>query len=300
MSRHPRLQAVIDLFRAIAPAGLTIQQTAERLGFSYNTVTQLMSRAERGIARGVKLYKTRRGHSVVYFANECDAKAFDIKAYHAAQFVANGEARSPLQARIYRYLAGLPNGACSKDIAAYISESSGKSVAHVTTVVAEMNKIGRIVGIGPNNWKRYFAAEIAPDDAARAVILEQIEATRKANKLASRNHANERKKMTDAARRASRPKPAPKPAKVAKEKRRDGFMLSPKAPRPSVMLSNAAVRMLKRQIPDGPATIPDHVKVQVCPGYRGDVRYLPQTDRVIGGFATMGIGRYLEPEKVAA
>lgn len=305
MTRHPRLQAVIDLFRSIGPAGLTIQQTADRLGFSYNTVTQLMSRAERGIAREAKLYKTRCGHSVVYFANECDAQAFDIKAYHAAQFVANGEKRSPLQARIYRFLADRPEGVDAHAILTHISADAGKKVEHVRTVVADMRKHERIIGVGPANWTRYFAPEHAPDEAGRVIVLAEIEATRKANKAAYRERENARKSARDKARRAARPKPEKKPKRKSNSADKSAsqwgkFMLAPKAPRPSVSLSPAAARMLKKQIPDCEPTITDHVKVQVCPGYRGDVRYLPQTDRVIGGFATMGIGRYLEPEQVAA
>ena len=301
MTRLQRLPAVVEMFRSVAPAGLTIQQAADRIGVPYNTITQLVSRAVRGATRDVRLYKTRCGHSVLYFAYQADAEAFDIKAYHAAQFVTNGEKRSPLQTRIYRFLDECPKGADAEAILTHISQESGKRVEHVRTVVSEMVKYGRIVGIGPNNWKRYFAAEKVPDEAGRAVVAAEIEAYRKASKDAYRERENARKRMKNAAKRDAMPKRAKPVVKIkSQEPRRNGFMLSPKVPRPSVMLSPAAVRMLKKQIPDVPAIIPDHVKVQVCPGYRGDIRYLPQTDRVIGGFATMGIGRYLEPTQEAA
>jgi len=45
----------------------------------------------------------------------------------------------------------------------------------------------------------------------------------------------------------------------------------------------------------GGVIIPRHVKVQICPSPGFDVRYqLPPNERVVGGFATIGVGRYLE------
>lgn len=40
---------------------------------------------------------------------------------------------------------------------------------------------------------------------------------------------------------------------------------------------------------------PAHVKVQKCPGFQG-LGFAPEPAPVIGGFKTMGVGRYLETE----
>ena len=44
----------------------------------------------------------------------------------------------------------------------------------------------------------------------------------------------------------------------------------------------------------GPAIVPENVKRTVIPGWTHDDRYqLPPGTRIVGGFATMGVGRYL-------
>ena len=51
-------------------------------------------------------------------------------------------------------------------------------------------------------------------------------------------------------------------------------------------------KRLYQKAPDGPAIIPAHVVIQTLPGFTGFHRYLV-TGPVIGGFATLGVGRYL-------
>lgn len=55
--------------------------------------------------------------------------------------------------------------------------------------------------------------------------------------------------------------------------------------------------MLEKQravLVSGPVIVPENVKRTVCPPWTHDVRYqLPPGTRVVGGWATMGMGRYL-------
>jgi hypothetical protein len=93
-----------------------------------------------------------------------------------------------------------------------------------------------------------------------------------------------------------RPKPAPKPAKVAKVK--PAKQAKPK-PQP---MPRAAQPWTPPQPKELPAPIiPAGVKPTVIPAPKFDKRYqVDPSTRVLGGFATMGIGRYLEDTRSAA
>lgn len=308
--------------RAAAPGGLSIKQAADKLGTEYLTAASLISHAHGGRSKSGKVYHRREGHCGLYFADAADAEAFDMKAYAAAEFAVPRPSRAPQQTVIWEFVAGFERGATQEQIRRH----AGLTVDQATAVIAQMGKTGRLTAIGPHCWKRYFTDAVKAQDLAPSILAE-IAQTRAENKAASlaRKNAEKRARWAETAHlRPPKPCGRPKREKVAKDQEayRQKYRLDPtkvkkvvrkgpegqpvvkivipKPPRPMVTLSACAAWMAKKKPPDVPATIPDHVKVQVCPGYRGDVRYLPQTDRVIGGFATMGIGRYLEPSQEAA
>ena len=60
------------------------------------------------------------------------------------------------------------------------------------------------------------------------------------------------------------------------------------AKRPAMLEKQRAVLVSE------PVIVPENVKRTVCPPWTHDVRYqLPPGTRIVGGFATMGVGRYL-------
>lgn len=314
--------ALRELVRSVAPAGVSIEQAAQHLGCHYRAAASLISHAHSGRSLTLRLHHVRHGHSGLYFEREDHAKAFDIAAYDAARFAVPKPTRAPMQAKMYEFVSEQPRGATQEQIRIH----AGCSVDHATAVISQMVKNGRLIAIGPNCWKRYFTdaalvAEIGAD------VLAEIERTRMANKVATRAKKNAAKREKWAASAALRPKPATKPkanVTIKNEPQRSKFMIEPrrivkagqkltdqnapapavlfnerKLPKPKVTLAPCVAWMQKKRVPDCEPTIPPHVKVQVCPGYQGHLRFAPDPGRVIGGFATMGIGRYLD-EQVAA
>jgi hypothetical protein len=56
-----------------------------------------------------------------------------------------------------------------------------------------------------------------------------------------------------------------------------------------------AWRNLQQRLEPGPTVVPDHVKRTVCPSPQFDARFqIDPRQRVVGGFASMGPGRYLD------
>lgn len=299
---------LMALVRAAAPGGVSVKQVADALETDYRAAASLVSHAHGGRSKTLKLHHRRAGNCGLYFEDEALADAFDMKEYAAAIFATPTPTRAPMQARIHEFVTAQSRGATQEQIRKHI----GCAMDLSTVVISRMVKNGRLIAIGPNCWKRYFTSSETVA-AIGADVLAEIERTRADNRADTRTKKNEAKRKKWAASAAQRP---PKPVKQPKRPvTRDPteqwrkFMIEPRYGKkkaspeqarreiPGVALlapqapNKAPVKIKRRNDAHIEPFIPPHVKVQECPGYRGDVRFM--LDRVDGEFASMGIGRYL-------
>lgn len=156
---------------------------------------------------------------------------------------------------------------------------------------------GRLQRCGVKQHYHYFldaeqcvAAETAVADRHARERAEQADRRREQYVACKRNRR-------EAEKAAGKPKP-PKPPKAAPllsqpKGRAVGVTLAPE-----LALRANALTVSKK--PLGSVTrateivIPDHVQIQRLPGYVCDTRWVVPNEPVIGGWASMGPGRYLE------
>lgn len=287
----------MSVARAAAPGGLSTQDFADLLDTPYRTAASLVSHAHNGRSKSGKLYRRQQGGYGLYFADESDAQAFDIGSYAATRYAVPKATRAPNQTRVYEYVASMPRGATQ----AQIRLSLGLDIESSTTLIAQMCKSGRLHSIGPVCWKRYFTdADLM--ESMREEVIAEIQRVRTERRETARELKNERKRAL----RASLPAKPPKERKPPKDRRQ--FMIEPRTKHKAAPAKRAApvvelmaparpdtapVKIKRSKAHDCEPFIPPHVKVKYCEGYRGDVRFMVSAP-VVGGFATMGIGRYME------
>lgn len=162
----------------------------------------------------------------------------------------------------------------------------GVQAPEFTTVVGQLVLCGLLIGVGPKCSKRYFADEaLAQAYLARIPVeLDAVKVARKERDLQRRRNAY-RKKVAQRPARPAKPKAEPKPLQVAKPKPATKTPWRADHSKPAPVTTPRA--KVVQQIVE-----PADVKRTVAP-VRRDTRFAVEGP-VIGGFATMGVGRYLE------
>lgn len=144
---------------------------------------------------------------------------------------------------------------------------------------------GRVFGVGPDKHRRWFSDQEKAQ--AFALIVDDVVAAKRAEQAErAKGHraAYEARRQAKRVRVERKPKPAVvKPAKNAATPWRQENQETKSARAAQLAEKNRAVEIIT----------PEHVKVQVVPGYMGDPRYTVNGP-VIGGFRTAGVGRYLD------
>lgn len=182
-----------------------------------------------------------------------------------------------------------PIGVSSHEIAA----ATGFRWKQVSLALCRLRHNGLAFHIGEQKDRRYFATAEARDAAAvpykvflHGVRQERI-ARAKATALKGARKSYEAKREM---RLAAQPKPEPKPPKPAPKAK---AAPKPKHRQQPIKLAKAkSVKPTVKSFKDMPVVNAGAVKVKVLPGFTGD--RFAVSGPVIGGFASMGLGRYLE------
>jgi hypothetical protein len=149
---------------------------------------------------------------------------------------------------------------------------------YISSRLPELVRAGRLFQVGPDKWRRYFSREdMANDYAARSEeTIARLREEGKASTRAKQSAARQARRLRERAARA--PKVEPKVANPATPWRNE-------SPTKRATVKQAHVEIVGL----------DRAHVVVGRAWTHDPRYqLPLGERVVGGFATMGIGRYLE------
>ncbi len=284
MKPTPALNKALAVIRAAAPGGLTRRQISERAQCTFASLSSLLHRA---VTMNVpQIFSIRAFGTALYFGNKKDRDAFDMREYCANLPKKLVLRKAPCQTRIQAECAKHKFGCSAPELREAVKDGPKDISTTLTLMVAN----GRLFSIGRPGWMRYFASKESLE-AVRHEVIQLIEEQRNAS------HAAAKKKMyarTELARRAKR---------AAARALRDASPPKPKkqAPKtshkPLAIVTYAAAKKphKKASPPSGPIVVPPHVKVQVCPGFKGD--RFSVTGPVVGGFSTMGIGRYYSQTK---
>lgn len=152
----------------------------------------------------------------------------------------------------------------------------------IAKTLRDMRDDGQLFTAGPNRETRFFATADARDAAIPAIeaYLQRMRdefAERKRQRKAKSNRDQWAKEKAERAAKPIKPKAATKP----RHKQMSIKLAKPKAP-----------KAVGRPFKDLPVVNAGQVKPKVLPGFTGDRWGV--SGKVIGGFASAGIGRYLE------
>lgn len=261
------LKQVSDALKAAAPNGMRVGEIADALGRNYVGTLSLVRRmAKRGKIFGVVVL-----HSAMYFANEADRDA-----------LSTGDLlkdRAPLQTKIIAFVSTCRLGASQR----HIRTALGISQELCTPMCASMvRKTKRMFACGPLMFRRYFADK-EHMESVEAETLADIERERDESTKAAIEARRTRQREAYRAEVALKPKRAPAKKKEPKPK-------ASKAGHSDFAANTFQKRTAPKAPPKpvGPAIVPDHVKVQVIPGFsrgRFEVTEAPPL------FSLVGIGR---------
>jgi hypothetical protein len=182
------------------------------------------------------------------------------------------------------YLACISRLGQKVKIRAIFSEFPCVNETTIQKRLEKMIKSGELWKTGPHLRSRWFSDKAAYDAflpgadeffaAERAVQAAQTKQNNSDYRQRNKQSINATKRARMAKKRALRP---PKPAKAVRP------------PRPHRAPS---VTVAKKERIGGEVVIPDGVRVQVLPGFTSD--RFAVNGPVMGGFKTMGIGRYID------
>jgi hypothetical protein len=223
------------------------------------------------------------------------------RQYRCAECSAGREAARPVGAvggltllEVFARLLNATPGLTTRQI----SEQSGHPMMNTQREVCRLVQLGKLHAFKTSPHLRYFAS-VESLEASRPMVeadeaLYRIDSRKRALAKNLRYYRKNIKPKLEAARALApnKPRKVRKDAGIPKKLKAEKPPKVAKAPRPLKVMqpkpipAKHSLDEFKKAI----AAIPDHVKVQVIPGYTGD-RWQVQAPR--NGFASLGIGRYV-------
>lgn len=168
-----------------------------------------------------------------------------------------------------------------------LREATGFTGVQITSQATDLRHAGLLFALVHHHDSRFFVSAEQCDRAAPAVAA-YVKALRDASKARIRAGWKARADAKAAAKRAARPPKEAKPKPATAKPKRTAFV-KPEQPKPF----NKAPEARKKWADQVPI-VPEHVKVQRCPGFSGVSPFKPDAG-FCGDFLKAGVGRYLEP-----
>jgi len=266
VTKEIRIQRWPDIHAAMTALGGygTSKQISERSGIDLKSITCFLGQY---VSSG-RVFRYGNGHlNKVYSLHPLDPAVFGARRERA-------ERPAPGRDQVFAMVQEAGARGIEK---AEIAERTGFLHDASDKHLCILRRLGKVWTVQYLRTARHFASQEHAQAFEATVPAIMAEARQR-----WQQRAVERKRELRAIASANRP-PVVREPKPKKPKKRE--------PRPGRELLARGTVNVERAVPTGPVIIPENVKRTVCPS--PPERFSVQGP-VIGGFATMGIGRYLE------